>query len=1472
MWLASIDKTLRSTAATLDKLQERQDSYNRAKQQMDDALGSSTPHREVSAFDSLDRTDVGVPPPLPRHRPYHTSRGEAYIETSVEASSGLSPSPTLFAQGSPQPPTIARGAAGVAHGFNGRRGTAFREDPMATLELVNAKMQGAMVELELEKTKRVDSIRELGYRTTVELAELRSKITELQNENASLRKSVRALEGKSGFAPEAKYAANVSGGAQTSFLELEPSSSQQQQQLPRTAFLASAIANSGFGLTPAGSTVSASLSARVDALESAVARQQQLAENRQTSTAALLQKMVKTEVDAGVAQVRTEACQVARDGVEALLKLRLSALESSVQTDVQRALRVASASETTALKVQQQCDAMERRLSTEMNQKNALLRERQRDADSSSPSATAATATLGTVVGCAGGSASQERFLQLERVTEEELQGLRAQLRQSRLDTEAQLERLAQAQKQMQSQLQSKASAQDMRGVVERLEEEQQQRSSSGGGAAFREQVNAVLRTPLQPLQDALTKLYDDVQGQRESAEAWRRQADLRFAAVEASTKDFRDEAERLDQQCRSCVQELRQVRTDTTAAQARATDALRQCKAELMDALDAKMQATEERLQLQQRDRQQQQVEAQLRQLQQSVTEQQETAQRTRAAGDAAGERLRRVEAAVAAMESAVSHSIADAKAKHEALQTVVQQSCVLPLTRLQQDAEDVQRRLHALDEDKAHLNIMWAQQLAVAKQFFEEHVRNSRDMLEQRLSHQKELYEELRAHQTSQRRYADEQQQLVLEQMNRLQQQQQQLLLSANLAPLPMPVTKKRSMSEESSSLAAAKPEAAAAAATTITAAQGEENSTAAPPPAAATTTTMATPGAATAPSALASLVEDAIAPLQSRLHDMHEQQQLEKKDQELRRSETEHTLSEKLRAVSEAYERASASTEEQLLRLREELAASTTPLRLVMALSNDVESVRHLALLLQDHLAFPPRFTQALEDLQTQAAQHAQSLDAVQAALRETQQQTAEIHAAAEAERTAETPAPAAVETVSVSPQDVENVRAELQAALFDVRQSHDALLARQTALEKQTQQLSEERLVALSGQMEDIQQATELLSPRVGQLTEQCTALQSAQRQQLPTLQKYVQDVLAVVQESQAAALDPLQLRVRTVEEQQRQQHTHLQEWMGEQATAAEQAGLSRQKKLEQLKTEWETRYAGQLGDVQHNVSAAQAGLADLVEKVAQMERLRLADEEEKQQLREEVRAVAQAAKEDHDPAAAPPLEETSPTAAVVAAPAKEVEAASVAVTNSAAGPTVEELQSYVEELDGRLSQLEEQTNDSLAATADALDMFSQQLQDVVSRFAVAVREAEGDDDCVGTATAPTIASSSSAVVASNSGGGGGGVAIKSLEDVFGYFLHQLQQLQQALYRLQANTVETLEILEQHEESTAALPMLQHTVDAIAEALVPLAERLGVDATEFSLRFTSPHHNTDVCSHSRDPSDSLVSESKDTEALL
>ena len=111
-----------------------------------------------------------------------------------------------------------------------------------------------------------------------------------------------------------------------------------------------------------------------------------------------------------------------------------------------------------------------------------------------------------------------------------------------------------------------------------------------------------------------------------------------------------------------------------------------------------------------------------------------------------------------------------------------------------------------------------------------------------------------------------------------------------------------------------------------------------------------------------------------------------------------------------------------------------------------------------------------------------------------------------------------------------------------------------------------------------------------------------------------------------------------------------------------------------------------------------------------------------------------------------------------------------------------------------------------------------------------------------------------------------------MAIKSLEDVFGYFLHQLQQLQQALYRLQAKTVETIEILEQHEESTAALPMLQHTVDAIAEALVPLAERLGVDATEFSLRFTSPHHNTDICSHSRDLSDSSVSECKDTEAVL
>ncbi|KPI83582.1 hypothetical protein ABL78_7385 [Leptomonas seymouri] len=1419
-WQSSIDRTLRSTEATLENLQERRRSYERAKHKVDDYLGLATPHRSSKGFDSIDGMDLSIPPPLPQHRRYRTTC-DGVVNDGAASTGGAgapSSSPSVHRSAQASQPSVMSTA-------NGRRD----DDPTAPLQLVNAQLRGAMLELELEKAKRADSIRDLAYRTTAELAELRSMFTQLQSENASLRKSVRALEGKLSLAPDSTFTSQRMGeggasvlnsrASHTSFMELGP----QPQHTSRSALLASSVANSGFGLGPDATTAAsgapASLIARIDALEGGFARLQQVAEERQTRSATVLREMVKAEVGSDMAQVRTLAREAARDSTEELLKLRLSALQSSVQTEVQRALRVASASETAAQQAQQQCAEVERRLSAQMQKINAPLFEWQRGALSGPLSADAARDSSSVATSAA--PARQERLIELERVVEDELHTLRGQLRQLRQETETHLERHAQEHKQMQAQLQGKASAQDLRGVMERLEEQQQ--SGSGSGAALREQVHSILRTQLLPLQDTLQKLQEGAREQQENAEVWRRQAGLRLAAVEASTREFRDEADRQDQQWNSGMQELRQVRVEAAAVQAGTTDALRQCKAELMEMCDTKLQTLEERLLVSQKDRQHQ-WEAQLRQLQQSVGEQHELAQRARFAGETAEERLHRVESAVASMESALPHSIENMKAKHDALQAVLQQSCALPLSRVQQDVEGIQRRLHALDEDKTRSNAVWAQQLADTKQFFEEHMQNTRSMLEQRLSHQKELYEELRGQQGVQRRNTEEQQQLVLDQVQRLQQQLQ-LLASNSLTPLPAPAAATTRSEPTGQSVSATLTEersvpTAVTTAVPVTAEAFHELQQQVrqlyPQLQNVDQRVMATEkAAAAAPTALT----DAFAPLQGRFEELQARAQRDAEEQQLRLSEMERTLSEKVRVVSLSCNRLSASAEGQLGRVRDELASATSPLRLATSLASDPESMQHLASQLRDCLELPPSAARTLKDVQTQVVRHAHSLNELRETLQETQQEIAAMRTNAEAERSVAHPATENV--ASASAQDVAVVRAEMQTALQTLQQTHDTLQKHHAALEKQTQRLSEE--------VKGIMHATEPLPQYIEQLTDQCTALQAAQRQQLPTLQKYVQDVLEVVQENQVAALDPLQLKLRNVEERHKKLQASLEEWTEENAASVAEDEQSRRKKLQQLRADLETHAEAQLSAVREDMTSTQAIVADLMEKVSAIEQQRERDEEGKRQLREDVRAMAQAMKEkSYDPPSAVNVAPSTPEALAITAISSTV-------------PSVTELHSYVVELAGRLSQLEEQTNDSITVTAETLGAFGQQLQDVVTRFALAVSGSEANDVATSAFSSP---SSSSAVVAADGG------AIKNLEDVFSYLLRQLQHFQQALQRLQANTVETLEILEQHEESTAALPVLQHTVDAIAAALIPLAERLGVDATNLSLQLTSPSHSVDV----------------------
>lgn len=1448
-WQTSIDRTLRSTEATLENLQLRRSSYDRAKHKVDDYLGLTTPNRDGGGFDSLDRADLSVPPPLPRHRRYQSTRDKLLDSSDAGyASPSSGPSPGMQGENRaafPPQPTQPSSSA-VLYG-SGRRGNgaSARDDPTAPLQLVNAQVRGALLELELEKAKRADSIRELAYRTTAELAELRSIVTQLQGENAALRTSVKALEGKLGYASELRHG-NIAGAGNTSaghasFSELTasplPQHQQQQQQPSRAALLASAVSNSGFALPTnhAGGGASASLVARVDALESGMARQQQLNDDRQTRTATLLREMVKAEIAADVAAMRTVAREAARDSTEELLKLRLSAIQSGVQTEVQRALRAASASETLAQQAQLQCGEVEHRLNTQLQKLNSQLLEWQRGA--AAPFSTSA----GSVVPFAGhGHQERQQQQQHERVVEDELHALRGQLRQFQQDTESRLQRLAQEQQQAHTQLQLKVSADDLRGLADRVEGLQR----GSGGAALREQITTVLRPQIQPVVDALRKVQESAQEQQEAAEAWRRQAGLRFAAADASAKEVRDEVDRQEQQWSGCVKEVRQARAEASAVQLNTTDAIRQLKADLTEAFEAKLLAVEARAQAARKDSQQQ-FEGQLRAVQQSAAEQQEAMQRSRHASDALEERVRRTEAAVIATESASTHSVEAIKSKCDALGSVVQQTCTLPLTRVQQDVEAVQRRLQGLDEDRTRANAVWTQQLSEARHFLEEHVRNAREMLEQRLAHQKELCEELRGQQSAQRRYAEEQQQQTLEQIIRLQlqvqqqhQQQQQQQQPTPAVPMAIQV---RSVSEDPTSAAAPAADTTSSdVPATSTALHALEHQLQLLSPRLQSVEARA--------AAAEKVTADAIAPLRRGLEELQAQLAEDRREQQQLRTSMEHAVEEQAQRSMAACEKVAASAREELQRIEKNLAASSAPAQVARCLCSDEDGLQQLSLHLRDHLHLPANATETLAALQAQTSQLITNLEELQSAVRETQQQVTVAMSEAAAERGA----PAAADSIMEESGDggnpsrnVADLRAELQA----IQERQEALQQRHAALEADTRQLTTVQLPALTTAIDVLSTTAQPLPPQLQQLTEQVTALQATQRQQLPTLQKYVQDVLEVVQEGQSAALDPLLMKLRAVEDRQKKALVDVEERVAAQATAVEAAGLDQQKKLEQMQRDWEARTTAQLNAFEQRVTTTDASVAVALQKVEVLE----GHQRDVEDAVEEVRAMAVAVvdRQSASSAAAAAPVESSP--AVVAAAARTLpDSADVAdaATDVATLPLAQ-LQSYVAELDTRLSLLEEQTSDSAAVTTDALGAFGQQLQDVVARFAATVeRGSEAPNASASDATA--------LLVTSDSG------VIANLEDVFAYFLRQLQQLQRALYRLQANTVETLEILEQHEESLAALPMLQHTVDAIAAALVPLAERLGVEATTFSFPPDALDHHADVYPPSRDGSESTLEE--------
>ncbi|KAG5504740.1 hypothetical protein GH5_05367 [Leishmania sp. Ghana 2012 LV757] len=1386
-WQSSIDRTLRSTEATLEQLQSRRVSYDRAKRKVDDYLGASPNYRDSEpTLDMLDQ-DWSLPPPLPQHLRYRAAR--------VIGSSP--PVPIMLDHATPaRRPRVLSSTAGVSDS----RPAGPSSSP---LQLVNAQVRGALLELELEKAKRADSVRELAYRTTAELAEVRSLITQLQAENGALKKSVRALEGRLGFEVDSHglHESAVNGVAIAAEGASHLASSGEVTRPPRAATLPFAVANSGFSFAHDASMVagaSASLVARVEALEAGLARQQQQTEDRQTRVTILLRELVKTEVGSEMSQVRALAREAARDSAGDLLKLRLSALQSSTEADLQKALRAASASETMAQHAQQQCRESEQRLSSHMHKLQAEFSEWQRAHSGDASGSAAFSASVSSQQG-------QERMVTVERRVDEQLRGMQSQLQQYRADAEAQVDRLTQQHKALSSVVQGKAEAAELLAVQEHLEVQQR-----GGSSEWmsHDQVASLLRTQLQPLQDELRKTQAMAQETVDNAEACRRQTAMRIAAIEANTEQADAARAQQELQWQSCARDVQQVRMDMTGVQSCIAEAVRQARVEMADVWDTKAQLLEERTQQAHRERQQH-TDAQLRQLEHILKEQQEAQQRARVTGESAEERLRRTEAALAMVEATLARSVEDVRAKYEALQAAMQQTCVLTVARVQQDVEAVQRKLQAMEEDRARLSNSWTHHLAEAKQYHEERVRHTREVLEQRLAHHKELYEELRTQQALQRRAAEEQHQQLID---RVRHVQQQLMVSSVVAPAP--VREQPAEAESTHALATA------ASATTASTSVSEEYQRSLQLLANRLQDLDERIEAVEGSCANVPLtVADATATIAKRLEGLQDRVEAEADDWRRRHDELERDTELQLGALSRRCSETAASIDAQSACIARRVEESLSPLQLVTHFSADESCLRQLALRLRDHLELTPENATAVADVQAHLEALAKALEAVQASMQEAQREIAALTEVRLADQ-APAAAPSSSPEVTTAREEMLNAIRSLQAALEEQRE-------RQDDLEKGLRQLTAQQLATVTTELAEVKRVTDSVPLELARLADQYNAFQSVQRQQLPTLQKYVQDVVEMVQSSQLAQMDPVQLRLRAVEDRHKHLQVRLEEVNATHDVDAAQRAQDLQKKLDQQQ-QVQKVVEGQLEVLRGDVAATRAEVGSLAERMAAAE-----------QAREHVSGMVTTLQSALSP---------TNTNEVAAANAEALMAPDAAAQRSAVeehmrgtadhltfpGTAVAELHMYIREMDERLTQLEEQTHDSVSVTADMLGAFRDQLQNVVGRFAAAAAQLTGQAEVGGTKETDARDDAAKAgALAATGAASSTQPPIHSLEDVFVFLLHRLYQLHHALRQLQSNTVDTLEILEQHEESVASLPTLQRAVDVMAATLLPLAERLGVD---------------------------------------
>ncbi|KAF5224840.1 hypothetical protein ECC02_002145 [Trypanosoma cruzi] len=177
---------------------------------------------------------------------------------------------------------------------------------------LQSQVKNCLTELETEQAVRSDGIRDVQRHLSIEMGEMRAMFQQLKRENEYLTETVRLLEKRlsstSTFAPTGRTQAGV------------------DVHTPATS------------TTAAAASTSSDLVKRVEELESAVTRQKRLLEDRQTRLDGVLREMVGVKIDSGMERMRSVAREAARDSVEDLLRLRLTAVQSMFNGELQKVM------------------------------------------------------------------------------------------------------------------------------------------------------------------------------------------------------------------------------------------------------------------------------------------------------------------------------------------------------------------------------------------------------------------------------------------------------------------------------------------------------------------------------------------------------------------------------------------------------------------------------------------------------------------------------------------------------------------------------------------------------------------------------------------------------------------------------------------------------------------------------------------------------------------------------------------------------------------------------------------------------------------------------------------------------------------------------------------------------------------------------------------------------------------------------